>query len=60
MEKINSLGIDIETYSDVDLRKSGVYRYSESPAFEILLIGYSINGEKADTIDLARGENVPT
>jgi DNA polymerase len=60
MNEIHNLSIDIETYSDVDLRKSGVYRYSESPAFEILLLGYSINGEKADTIDLARGENVPT
>ncbi|MCK9328449.1 MAG: DNA polymerase [Candidatus Cloacimonetes bacterium] len=60
MNEIHDLSIDIETYSDVDLRKSGVYRYSESPAFEILLLGYSINGEKADTIDLARGEEVPT
>jgi DNA polymerase len=59
MEKINSLGIDIETFSDVDLRKSGVYRYSESPAFEILLLGYSINGAKAETIDIASGEKVP-
>lgn len=59
MNEIHDLSIDIETYSDVDLRKSGVYRYSESPAFEILLLGYSINGEKADTIDLAGGENVP-
>lgn len=59
MNEIHDLSLDLETFSDVDLRKSGVYRYSESPAFEILLLGYSINGEKADTIDIARGEEVP-
>ena len=59
MNEIHELSIDIETYNDVDLRKSGVYRYSESPAFEILLLGYSINGGKAETIDIASGEEVP-
>jgi len=59
MNEIHELSIDIETYSDVDLRRSGVYRYSDSPAFEILLLGYSINGGKAETIDIARGEQVP-
>ena len=44
MEKIIQMSIDIETYSDVDLLKSGVYRYSESPAFEILFFGVSVNG----------------
>ena len=44
MEKIKTLSIDLETYSDIDLSKSGVYRYVESPAFEILLFGVSVNG----------------
>ena len=37
------LSIDIESFSDVDLTKSGVYKYAESPNFEILLFGYSVN-----------------
>jgi len=44
MEKIKTLSIDLETFSDVDLAKCGVYRYVESPAFEILLFGVSVNG----------------
>lgn len=44
MDKIKTLSIDIETFSDVDLAKCGVYRYVESPAFEILLFGVSVNG----------------
>ena len=43
MDKIKTLSIDIETFSDVDLEKCGVYRYVESPAFEILLFGVSVN-----------------
>ena len=59
MNEMHDLSIDIETYSDVDLRKGGVYRYSESPAFEILLLGYSVNGGKAETVDIASVEEVP-
>ena len=44
MQKIEELSIDLETYSDVDIKKGGVYRYSESPAFEILLFAVSVNG----------------
>ena len=40
MEKINSLSLDLETFSDVDLNKCGVYKYAQSSAFEILLFGY--------------------
>lgn len=58
MEKIRTLSLDLETYSDVDLRKCGVYRYSKSPAFEILLLGYAINGGKAHVVDIAGGEAV--
>ena len=54
-----NLSIDIETYSDVDLKKCGVYRYVESPAFEILLFGYSIDGNPVQVIDLASGEKLP-
>jgi len=60
LEKITSLSLDLETYSDIELGRCGVYRYSESPAFEILLLGYSINGQKPRTIDIAGGETVPS
>ena len=40
----NHINIDIETYSDVDLSKCGVYKYAESPDFEILLFGYAVDG----------------
>ena len=42
MEDIKTLSLDLETYSDVDLGKCGVYRYAESPSFEVLLFGYAI------------------
>ena len=56
---MRTISCDIETYSDVDLSKSGVYRYSQSPAFEILLFGYSVDGGDVKVIDLARGEKIP-
>ena len=59
MEKINTLSLDLETYSDVDLNKCGVYKYAESPAFEILLFGVSVNGGEVEVYDLARGDKVP-
>ena len=59
METINTLEIDIETYSDVDLGKCGQYRYVESPAFEILLFAYSINDGPVSVVDLASGEKLP-
>ena len=58
MEKIKTLSIDIETFSDVDLAKCGVYRYVESPAFEILLFGVSVNGGDVVVYDLAHGEKI--
>lgn len=57
--KIETLELDIETYSDIDLGKSGVYKYSESDAFEILLFGYSVNGGTVQVIDLTAGEAIP-
>ncbi|WP_414733856.1 DNA polymerase [Acetobacterium carbinolicum] len=59
MEDIKTLSLDLETYSDVDLGKCGVYRYAESPNFEILLFGYAINGGEVYVIDLALGEKIP-
>lgn len=53
------LSIDIETYSDVDLSKSGVYPYAESDNFEILFFGYSVDGHPPQVIDLANGEHLP-
>ena len=57
---MKSLSIDIETYSSVNLAKSGVYRYVEAPDFEILLFGYSVDGSAVQVIDLACGEKIPT
>lgn len=59
MEKIKTLSLDLETFSDIDLRKCGVYRYAQSTNFEILLFGYSVNGSEVQVIDLACGEQVP-
>ena len=59
MCEIKSLSIDLETYSDVDLSKCGVYKYTESDDFEILLFAYSINHEEVKVIDLAQGEKIP-
>src|SRR5690554_261803 len=56
---MKNLHIDIETYSSVDLAKSGVYRYAESPDFEILLFGYSVDGGPVEVVDLAGGEEIP-
>ena len=59
MDKIKSLSLDLETFSDVDLKKSGVYRYAESPNFEILLFAYSEDNGPVRVVDLAKGEKVP-
>ena len=56
---MNDISIDIETYSDVNLAKCGVYKYAESPNFEILLFGYAVDGGKVSVIDLAQGEKIP-
>ncbi len=53
------LEADIETFSDVDLIKCGVYAYADSPAFEILLFAYSFDGGETQIIDLAQGEQLP-
>jgi len=53
------LEADIESFSDVDLIKCGVYAYADSPAFEILLFAYSFDGGETQIIDLAQGEKLP-
>lgn len=56
---MKNLEIDIETFSSVNLAKSGVYRYVEAPDFEILLFGYSVDGGEVIVVDLASGETLP-
>ena len=54
-----TLGIDIETYSEVDLPKCGVYAYAEHPSFEILLFAYAFDDEETQVVDLKCGERLP-
>ena len=56
---IHTLSIDLETFSNVDLKKCGVYKYAESPDFEILLFGVSVDGGEVTVYDLASGDTVP-
>lgn len=56
---MKTLCIDLETFSSVNLSKSGVYRYVESPDFEILLFAYSVDGGEIKVVDLALGEKIP-
>lgn len=59
MINMKRISIDLETYSSVDLGKSGVYKYAESEDFEILLFAYSLNDQEVQVIDLASGEIIP-
>lgn len=56
---MKTLSLDLETYSSVDLGKSSVYRYAESPDFDILLLGYCADGGEVQVVDLAQGEQIP-
>lgn len=56
---MKELSIDLETFSDIDISKSGVYKYAESDHFEILLFGVSIDGGPVQVYDLACGDHVP-
>ena len=56
---MENLSIDLETFSSVDLKKCGVYKYAESDDFEILLFGYSVDGSEVKVVDLAQGETIP-
>ena len=59
MDEVKTISIDIETYSDIDLSKCGVYKYAESEDFEILLFGYAVDGGAVQVVDLACGEKLP-
>lgn len=56
---MRTLHIDLETYSDIDLKKAGLYKYVQSPAFEIMLFAYSYDYEPVQIVDLAAGEQIP-
>ncbi len=53
------LSLDLETYSSVDISKCGVYKYSESPDFEILLFAYSVDGQPVEVIDITQSQQIP-
>lgn len=57
--KIKTLNIDIETYSDEDLGRVGVYKYVDSPSFKILLFAYSVNEGAVKVVDIENGEKIP-
>lgn len=59
MDGLHHVSIDIETYSDVDIKKAGLYKYAESPAFSVLLFAYSVDGGPVKVVDLACGETIP-
>lgn len=56
---MTSISIDIESYSDIDINKAGVYRYVDTDAFKILLFAYSVDGGPVQLIDLTRGDSIP-
>lgn len=55
---MKTIHVDIETYSDVNLRDHGVYKYSESPSFKILLLAYAVDDGPIEIVDLAAGEEI--
>ena len=59
MNEIKTLSIDLETKSSVDISKAGVYKYAQSPDFDILLFGVSINSGPVTVYDLACGDVLP-
>lgn len=59
VKSMKTISIDIESYSDVNLARCGVYKYAESPAFEILIFGYAVDDGEVQVVDLAQGESIP-
>lgn len=59
MEAVHHLSVDIETYSDVDIGKAGLYKYAQSSAFQILLFAYSLDGGPVQVVSLVEGETIP-
>ncbi|MFB6473318.1 DNA polymerase [Paenibacillus glucanolyticus] len=60
MASIRHLSVDIETFSSVDIKKAGLYKYVQSPDFQILLFAYSWDGGPVEIVDLAQGEQIPS
>lgn len=56
---MKTISLDLETYSDIDINKAGVYRYVDSPEFKILLFAYAVDGGEVQLIDLTHGERIP-
>lgn len=56
---LHHLSVDIETYSDVDIKKAGLYKYAQSPAFQILLFAYSLDGAPVEVVDWTNGIELP-
>lgn len=56
---MENISIDLETHSSANLAKCGVYKYVEAQDFEIILFGYSIDGDEVSVVDLAQGEKIP-
>lgn len=59
MKTMKKLSCDIETFSDVDLIRCGVYKYADSPNFEMLLFAYAVDDGDVHIIDIAGGEELP-
>ena len=59
VKTMKKLGCDIETFSDVDLIRCGVYKYADSPNFEMLLFAYAVDDGDVHIIDIAGGEELP-
>jgi DNA polymerase len=57
---MHHLSIDLETFSSVDIKKAGLYKYVQSPDFEVLLFGYSWDGQPVQVLDLAQGQKIQT
>ena len=55
---MKTINIDIETFSSINISKSGVYKYVESEDFEVLLFAYSIDGGKTEIVDIVNGEEL--
>lgn len=59
VKQMTEIHFDIETKSSVDLAKQGLYKYAESPDFDVLLLSYAVDNGKVQAIDLANGEVIP-
>ncbi len=59
VKTMKKLSCDIETFSDVDLIRCGVYKYADSPNFEMLLFAYAVDDGDVHIIDIAGGEELP-